>query len=171
MVMACRGGCGYLSTARSSVADRARAARRAAPQSFVRSAHLLHIVTQEIRDGRTYHPIHRRGWMAPVEEDLFTCMGPVQRQEIEVRETVLLRERRKGLLGRVLTSRRIDLIAHGKCQRRDTKPVPPGVILEARQLAIDCPPRLFSPRRTPVVLREARQFQKRCMIVLPIEPL
>jgi len=41
------------------------------PQSFVRRAHLLHIVAQEIRDGRTNRPIHRRCWMAPVEEDLF----------------------------------------------------------------------------------------------------
>jgi hypothetical protein len=41
----------------------------------MRSAHQLHIVTQEIRDGRTYRPIHRRCWMAPVEEDLFTRVG------------------------------------------------------------------------------------------------
>jgi hypothetical protein len=82
---------------------------------------------------------------------------------------MLLCERGKGLLGRVLTSRGINLKAHGKRQCRYTKPVLTGVMLKARQLVIDCPPRVFKPRRTPVVAREARQFQKRCVIALPIE--
>src|SRR5678815_1049167 len=137
----------------------------------MRSAHLLHIVAQEIRDCRTYRPIHRRCWMAPVEEDLFTRVGPVQRKEIDVREAMLLCERGKGLLGRVIRSLGIDLKTHGKRQCRYTKPVLTGVMLEARQLVIDCPPRVFNPGRTPVVAREACQFQERCVIVLPIEPV
>jgi hypothetical protein len=42
--------------------------------------------------------------MALVEQDVFTRMGSVQRKEIEVRETVLVCERGKGLLGGVLNS-------------------------------------------------------------------